>query len=175
LLRRYGLALARDNRLVCDERSARALVENLSKRALLAARNGEGATQADARLRLFSLFIRFYRRHARLAAAEEGASEIGPIPYSGAPDQRDSISDWESAISGLPLELREALLLVVLERFSHVEAAQALDISLAVLIERLARARAFLAAELSRKPVPGSNRSGAHPSQRGASHLRLVK
>ena len=34
----------------------------------------------------------------------------------------------------LPLELRESLLLVALEGFSHVEAAQAMDISLATLI-----------------------------------------
>ncbi len=42
-----------------------------------------------------------------------------------------------NGVRGLPLELREALLLVALARFTHAEAAQALDIPLSRLIERL--------------------------------------
>jgi len=67
--------------------------------------------------------------------------------------------------------LRESLLLVVLERFSHVEAAQALDISLATLIDRLARGRAMLAAGLSERTAA----SPSHSQRRGAPNLRLVK
>ena len=54
LLRRYGLAVVRDNRLICDERSAAVLVDNLSRRAALAARNGADSAQSDSRLRLFT-------------------------------------------------------------------------------------------------------------------------
>ena len=174
LLRRFGLAVARDNRFVCDERSARVLVENLSKRTLLAARNGEGSRQADPRLRLFSLFIRFYRRHVRLAAAEDGASDVDSHIYPSGADSREGGSTIERAVRNLPLELRESLLLVVLGRFSHVEAAQALDIPLVVLVERLARGRAMLAAGLT-QPAPLRRPSHGYAPQRGAPHLRLVK
>ncbi len=51
-----------------------------------------------------------------------------------------------AAVRGLPLELREALLIVVLARFTHREAASALDISLASLIARLTKARERVAA-----------------------------
>ena len=170
-LRRFGLAVARDAWLVCDERLARALVESLCNRALLAARNGEGPPNGDMRLRLFSLFIRFYRRHVRMAALEDGASDVGSSGSPGGAEARDAGSAVARAVRNLPLELRESLLLVVLEGFSHVEAAQALDISLATLIDRLARGRAMLAAGLSERAA-----ASGHPSRRrGAPDLRLVK
>jgi DNA-directed RNA polymerase specialized sigma24 family protein len=169
-LRRFGQAVARDNWLVCDERSARALVDNLSRRALLAARNGEGSTPGDWRLRLFSQFIRLHRRHVRMAALEDCIGEAAPRHV----DARDSGSPMERAVRGLPLDLRESLLLVVLEQFSHVEAAQALDISLAALTERLARARAMLAAALGEPSLAASSLAMA-PSPRRTPYLRLVK
>ena len=176
LLRRFGLALARDNKLVNDDCAARALVDNLSRRAFIAARNGEGPAQGDARLRLFSLFIRFFRRHARLAAAEEAANESAAPARLSALDSRDGAINMERAVRNLPLELREALLLVVLERFSHTEAAQALEIPLATLVERLARGRALLAAALTQRTATAPNRARAQPPPvRGAPHLRLIK
>ncbi len=77
---------------------------------------------------------------------------------------------------GLPLELRECLLLVVLERFSHLEAAHMLDISLASLFDRLSRGRAMLAAALSEsRVVSPPDRAPGRPQRRSAPHLRLVK
>ena len=176
LLRRYGLAVVRDNRLICDERSAAVLVDNLSRRAALAARNGADSAQSDSRLRLFSLFIRLHRRHVRMAAMEDGSGDF--LPPQVVPDEmvsRDRASSLERAIRNLPLELRESLLLVVLERFSHSEAAEALDISLATLIERLSRARAALAVGLSqRRPAPLRSPPKGHAWRRSAPHLRLV-
>ena len=115
-MRQFGLAVARDNWLVCDERLARALVESLCNRALLAARNGEGPPDGDGRVRLFSLFIRFYRRHARLAALEDRAGETVSSVHRrrGGQGRRLAVA---RAMRNLPLELRESLLLVVLERF----------------------------------------------------------
>ena len=49
---------------------------------------------------------------------------------------------------GLPLEQRETLLLVCLARFTHAEAAAALDLPLLRLLERLERARCRLAAHM---------------------------
>ncbi|MGA2045863.1 MAG: sigma factor-like helix-turn-helix DNA-binding protein [Roseiarcus sp.] len=169
VLRRFGMALTRDDRLAPDERAARALVDNLAGRALLAARGGEGREVADPRLRLFFLFIRFHRRHARRPAGDEAGP---PLRWSGA-DGRDSASHVQRAVRSLPLELREALLLVVLERFSHAEAAQALDIPLVTLVERLARARVLLTAGLTQQPEAEPVRP--RRARRGAPHLRLVE
>ena len=175
MLRRFGMAVVRDDRLVGDERAARALAENLARRALLAARNGEGADLGDRRLRLFSLFVRLYRRHVRGTAGEEVLdAPPPPLRWAGA-EPRDSASHVQRAIRGLPLELREALLLVVLERFTHVEAAQALDISLITLVERLARARAILSANLTQTPVAPADPVRPRRLRRGAPHLRLVE
>lgn len=174
-LRRFGRAVVRDNWLISDDRSAQALVEKLSRQAALAARNGEGAALGAKRLRLFSLFVRLYRRHARMAMFEEGADEAVLHGPSRAADAREAGSALEQAVRSLPLELRESLLLVVLERFSHIEAAQALDISLAALIDRLTRGRALLAAALSNPMVASADRAVSHPPRRSAPHLRLVK
>jgi RNA polymerase sigma-70 factor (ECF subfamily) len=171
VLRRFGMALTRDDRLAPDERAARALVDSLASRALLAARGGEGREVADPRLRLFCLFIRLYRRHARRTPADEAAP---PVRWSGA-DGRDSASHVQRAVRSLPLELREALLLVVLERFSHVEAAQALDISLVTFVERLARARVLLTAGLTQQAEAAPEPARPRRARRGAPHLRLVE
>ena len=72
-----------------------------------------------------------------------------------------------AAVRALPLELREALLIVVLAGFIHQEAASALDISLATLIARLTKARERVAA-LTRAPV-------AAEAPRAVPHLRVVK
>jgi RNA polymerase sigma-70 factor (ECF subfamily) len=170
-LRRFGLAVVRDNWLVCDERTARRLVESLCNRALLAARNGEGPSERDGRVRLFSLFIRFHRHHARMAALEDRAGETISYGPSGVAEAGGSGPAVARAMRSLPLELRESLLLVTLEGFSHVEAAEALDISLAALIDRLARGRAMLAAGLSERAA-----ASPEPSLRGGGpNLRLVK
>ncbi len=69
----------------------------------------------------------------------------------------------------LPLELREALLLVSLARFTHAEAAQALDIPLSRLVERLERARCRLAAHMGVDVDAGAS------DWSGAAHLRVIK
>ena len=76
-----------------------------------------------------------------------------------------------SAVRDLPLELREALLLVVLAGFSHAEAAEALDIPLAAVLARLGRARARLCVHME-----AARRSALEtPPWRNAGHLRVVK
>ncbi|MGO8833143.1 MAG: hypothetical protein ACLQE9_10060 [Roseiarcus sp.] len=170
-LRRFGLAVAGAGRFIGEDRPTRALVESLCNRALLAARNDDGPRNRDMRLRLFALFIRFYRRHMRMAAFEDGAGEAASYGANGGADSRGGGSAAARAVRNLPLELRESLLLVVLEGFAHVEAAEALDIPLATLIDRLAGARAMLAAGLSERAAT----SPAPSQRRGAPILRLVK
>jgi len=74
--------------------------------------------------------------------------------------------DMAAAVTALPLELREPLLIVVLAGFTHHEAASALDISLSALITRLTKARERVVV-LSR-PLPAA-------APRTAPHLRVVK
>jgi predicted DNA-binding protein (UPF0251 family) len=158
-LERFALALAPDVRLPRDPAAVAFLVESLMNRALLAAHNGEGPRGLNRRSRLLSLFVRFHRRHVRLQGLDDEAVESAG---------RDGVL-VERAVAALPLELREALLLVVLERLSHVEAAEVLEVPYAALIERLTRARVAL----SRSLAPPA-KSAARP-RGGPPHLRLIK
>ena len=173
-LRQFGVALARDDRFVVDHASAATLVDRLFRQASLEA-VGEGvrgeadrATHADARLRAFAQLVRLHRRHVRRLAYDDGEpgwdenaqSAEGKAPASG--------MGTAAAVRKLPLELREALLIVVLARFSHQEAASALDISLATLIARLTKAR-----ERVEALTHAGSATAAGP--RGVPHLRVVK
>ena len=158
-LERFALALAPDARLPRDQAAIAFLVESLVNRALLAAHNGEGPRGLSRRSRLLLLFVRFHRRHIRLQGLEDDAVESGG--HEGALVER--------IVAAMPLELREALLLVVLERLSHAEAAAVLEIPYAALIDRLARARLALSRAVA-PPV----KSAVRP-RGGAPHLRLIK
>jgi RNA polymerase sigma-70 factor (ECF subfamily) len=172
-LRRFAAALARDDRFVTDHASAAALVERLFRQASLeaVAASGRGDDQAcreDARVRAFAQFVRLHRRHVRRLALDDGEqvrdenleSAHGKAPAGGI--------GMAASVRMLPLELREALLIVVLAGFTHREAASALDISLTTLIARLTKARERLAA-LTRASVTGGETPRAIP------HLRVVK
>ncbi len=164
-LRRFGAALVRDDRHVRDDRAAAALAEPLIRQTLLAFSNGQtlsGAAGARREL-LFAQFIQRYRRHVRMIATD--AEELDWT--SGPPAPRPS--DLRAAIHRLPLELREAILLVVVEGFSHAETASILEVALASLMERLAAARRILGGALGRE-------NATDPARwRSAPHLRLIK
>ncbi|HEX9169722.1 MAG TPA: sigma factor-like helix-turn-helix DNA-binding protein [Roseiarcus sp.] len=76
-----------------------------------------------------------------------------------------------AAVRALPLELREALLIVVLASLTHREAASALDISLVTLVARLTKARERISA-LTRAANAAETVGAAAAS---APHLRIVK
>jgi len=76
-----------------------------------------------------------------------------------------------AAVRALPLELREALLIVVMARLTHREAASALDISLAMLVARLTKARERIST-LTRASTAAETAGAAAPS---VPHLRVVK
>ena len=172
-LRQFGVALARDDRFVVDHASAAALVDRLFRQASLEAvgagvrYDADLAPREDARVRAFGQFVRLHRRHVRrlaLADGEPGWDENAEIARYKA---HASEIGMAAAVRALPLELREALLIVVLAGFIHQEAASALDISLATLIARLTKARERVAA-LTRAPV-------AAEAPRAVPHLRVVK
>jgi DNA-directed RNA polymerase specialized sigma24 family protein len=176
-LRRFGLALTRDDRFVAARSAAEALVERLFRQASMeivdfGARSRSNRQGAESeRTRAFGQFIRLYRRHLRRLACEEsetGWEESAPPARGGAPAAGVGVA---AAVRMLPLELREALLIVVLARFSYQDAALALDIPLACLMDRLTLARDRLAS-LTRGPAEAGT---AAASSRIVSHLRVVK
>ncbi len=157
-LRRFGLALVRDERLVLDDSAAARLVDKLIRQSCVApiAQNARASGRAGA----YARFVQLYRRHVRRMSLDEDAA------------WSESACRGPSVVSGmraLPLELREALLLVSLARFSHAEAAAALDIPLNRLIERLERGRCRLAAHM------GVDVDSCGSAWTGAAHLRIIK
>jgi hypothetical protein len=159
-LERFALAVTPDARFACDHASAVLLAENLINRSVLAFHNGDGPGALGPRNRILCLFVRFLRRHVRLRSVDEEGGEGDGL--------RDGTA-LERAIAGLPLEWREALLLVVLERLTHTEAAAVLEIPLNALLDRLARARTALSDALTRSLKVPSH----HPHR--APHLRVIK
>lgn len=159
-LERFAMAVTPDARFACDRASATLLAENLINRSVLAFHNGEGPSALGSRCRLLCLFVRSLRRHVRLRRLDEEDSEGGGLREGPA---------FERAVAGLPLEWREALLLVVLERLPHGEAAAVLEIPLNALLDRLARGRAALSEALTTTlKAPARH---LHP----APHLRVIK
>ena len=165
-MRCFGLALVRDDRFVCDDGSAASLVDKLFRQASLTLIDDPTGDVRSARVRAFAQFIRLYRRHVRRMSADEDGGWVEGLASTGR-----ASSSVISGVRNLPLELREALLLVVLAGFSHCQAAEALDIPLAAVIDRLGRARARISAHMgaARESTP---REAAWPS---AAHLRIVK
>ncbi len=166
-MRRFGLALVRDERFVCDDASAASLVDKLFRQASLSLIAEPVGDARSARVRAFAQFIRLYRRHFRRLAADEADGGWGEGPMSGG----RGAASVKVGVRNLPLELRETLLLVVLAGFTHSEAAAALDIPLAAVVDRLGRARARLRAHVD--AAHDSGPSGTAWST--AAHLRIVK
>lgn len=172
-LRRFGVAVVRDDKFVVDHAAAAALVDRLFRQASFEA-VGEGArydsnraARDDARVRAFGQFVRLHRRHVRRLALDDGEPGWDENSESARAKASTGVG-MAAAVRMLSLELREALLIVVLARFTHGEAASALDISLATLIARLTKARERVAA-LTHAPFA----AGAGP--RAVPHLRVVK
>lgn len=159
-LRRFGLALVRDERFVLDDSAAARLVDKLIRQTCVAPIAERAGARAGNRTAAFSRFVQLYRRHVRRMALDEDAA------WSESPARGPSIV---GGMRALPLELREALLMVGLARFTHAEAAEALDVPLSRLVERLERARCRLAAHM------GVDIDAGASAWTGAAHLRVIK
>lgn len=162
-LRKFGLALVRDGGFIADDVAAEALVNRLIRQAGLSLLPASGV-----RVALYGQFIRLYRRRLRKALAEDEAPLAPPTSFAARARRSENL--LQGAVSRLPLELRECLLLVVLGEFSHIEAAQALDIPLTTLFERISRARDILSVDA---PPAGAELRPAPPAK-AAPYLRLV-
>jgi len=170
-LQRFAYAVVRDDRSVRDPWSAQNLADILCKRAMMAVQHSSTASKGGASsgstrdiVAPFASFVHFHRRHVR-QADRDGEEDRGHALRPGEAPPRLI----ERIIRGLPLEQREALLIVVLGGLSHEEAAIALDIPLTVLIGRLGLARRHV-----ERDVQAERGRVAAPVERGR-HLRLVK
>ena len=176
-LRRFGLALTRDDRFVLDHAAAAALVERLFRQASMETVDAglrfdaNRPAREDGRVRAFGQFVRLYRRHVRRLALDDGEAGWDESAENARGRASTGGIGMAAAVRMLPLELREALLIVVLANLTHREAASALDISLATLIARLTKARERISG-LIRAPTAAETASAV---ARSVPHLRVVK
>lgn len=96
-------------------------------------------------------------RRTRLQRRLDGERAVLADDAAGEPDPSDAV---RSALDALPAGEREALVLVVVDGFSHAEAARLLGCSANAVGLRLHRARARLRAQLEPGAAGGDGRQG---------------
>lgn len=163
LLRCFGRALVRDERQFLTESQVTQLVDRLIRQARVGVVGSSGRLEPRRQTALFSRFVDLHRRHVRRFANEENDSAWSDgVPVRG--ERKVAAS-----VRALPLEQREALLLVVIGGFAHREAAEVLDLSLNQFFDRLEKARTRLSSCLT-----AENEAFPEPWNRSP-HLRIVK
>ena len=138
-LRRYARALTRNIDHADD------LVQDCLERAI--ARRGLFRPKGPLRPWLYTILTNLHRNARRSERRRGEALDIDTIPDLGAPAPQPghlALAELDRAIGTLPLEQKEALLLVALEGLAYAEAAAILGIPAGTLMSRLARARATL-------------------------------
>jgi RNA polymerase sigma-70 factor (ECF subfamily) len=139
-LRRYARALTRDADRADD------LVQDCLERAIRKRRLW--SPTGPLRAWLFKILLNLYRnevRQLRRRGTQVPIDGLAVEPATPAPQPaRIALGEMARAIETLPLEQREALLLVVLEGMSYQEAAGILGIPVGTMMSRLGRARAQL-------------------------------
>lgn len=134
-LRLYARALRR-NREDADD-----LVQDTLERAWSRAGLWQGV--GDMRSWLFSIMHNLHvdaLRRGRLDVVDIDA-HAQDIPVAAAQAERLALRDLEAALSALPFEQRQVLMLVALEGMAYAEIAAALGIPLGTVMSRLSRGR----------------------------------
>jgi len=138
-LRRYARALTRNIDHADD------LVQDCLERAL--SRRGLFRPRGPLRPWLFTILTNLYRNARRSERRHGEPVDIDTMPELGTPAPQPghlALAELDRAIGTLPLDQREALLLVTLEGLAYTEAAAILGIPTGTLMSRLGRARATL-------------------------------
>lgn len=138
-LRRYARALTRNLDLADD------LVQDCLERAI--SRRGLFRPSGPVRAWLFTILLNLHRNGLRSARRQASTVDLDSIdePSTPAPQPGHlALAEMARAIDALPLEQKEALLLVALEGLPYAEAAAILKIPQGTLMSRLGRARAAL-------------------------------
>lgn len=141
-LRRYARGLC-GNADRADDLVQDCLERAIRKRSLFVPAGPVKAWLFRMLLNIYRNDLRYQHRRGEVVALEGLAPEPSTPPGQLA---RVALAEMARAIEALPLEQREALLLVVLEGLSYSEAASILDIPPGTLMSRLGRARASLRA-----------------------------
>jgi RNA polymerase sigma-70 factor (ECF subfamily) len=169
-LRRYARALVND--ASGDHRIADELVQRVIHCAVRDERLKSGGSIRNP---LYAMLTSMNRsRSHRLDPAPTGSTGPSRAPPGARSRSSEAApSPIERAVAMLSADLREPLLLVVLERVTYDDAAEILEVPLATLLGRLTRARDELRTYFNGN---GSQRSYAGPpASRAPGHLRLVK
>ncbi len=138
-LRRYARALARDIDRADD------LVQDCLERAM--SRRLLFRPQGPLRPWLYTILTNLHRNSLRNERRHGTPLDIDDVPEPSIPAPQPAhlaLAELARAIDTLPLEQKEALLLVTLEGLAYAEAAKILDIPLGTLMSRLGRARMSL-------------------------------
>ncbi len=156
-LRRYAMALVRE-RTRADDLVQDCLERAVAKRHMW---RGDGPVQAW----LFRILVNRHRDLQRsaplpghLVAVEDLVNEPS---HPGAQDGHLALRELHEAMGRLPVDQREALLMVALGGESFEQAATILEIPTGTLMSRIARARATLRILTGRNADPrGPGRAG---------------
>ena len=138
-LRRYARALTRNVDLADD------LVQDCLERAI--AKRGLFRPTGPVRAWLFTILLNLYRNDLRSSHRRGEQVDIDSIPELSTPAPQPghiALAELARAIETLPLDQKEALLLVTLEGIPYAEAAGIIGIPLGTLMSRLGRARTAL-------------------------------
>lgn len=139
-LRRYARALTHDADRADD------LVQDCLERAIR--KSSLWKPSGPLRAWLFRMLVNLWRndlRHRRRAPDTTPLSSVTIEPQvPSASPARLAFAETARAMQMLPLEQREALLLIAIEGLTYAEAASVLGIPLGTLMSRLGRARAAL-------------------------------
>ena len=146
-LRRYARALTGDTTRADD------LVQDTLERAW--AKFSLWRRGSDLRAWLFSIMhnVHINQIDYRARRPEEPMPDAPiEIAVMGGQERQLEVRDLASALSQLPTEYREVLLLIGLEELKYEEVAKVLDIPLGTVMSRLARGRERLRLALSGAP-----------------------
>ena len=138
-LRRYARALTRNIDLADD------LVQDYLERAI--AKRGLFRPTGPVRAWLFTILLNLYRNGLRSSHRRGEQVDIDTVPEFSTPAPQPghiALAEMARAIETLPLEQKEALLLVALEGLPYQEAADILQVPIGTLMSRLGRARSAL-------------------------------
>lgn len=134
-LRRYARALTGDSSRADD------LVQDTLERAL--AKLDLWRPESDMRAWLFTLMHNLFVNQARSSSNHVlcELDEAADVGVSGGQHQALALRDIQAALSRLPAEQREVILLVGLEQFSYSDAAGILGVAQGTVMSRLSRGR----------------------------------
>jgi RNA polymerase sigma-70 factor, ECF subfamily len=138
-LRRYARALTRNIDRADD------LVQDCLERAIR--RRGLFQPRGPLKPWLFTILTNLYRTSMRSERRHGQTVDLDTLPNLMTPAPQPghlALAELARAIETLPLEQKEALLLVTLEGLAYADAADILGIPTGTLMSRLGRARATL-------------------------------